>query len=87
MPFEIHNWDEVSQEFQRGTVIIGNGASIAVDGCFRYGSLLENTIQQARCEDYFNGLSQRKKRFGQGSQTIPKQQEAFAPAYKVADGA
>ncbi len=41
MPYEIHHWEDIAGDFERGTAIIGNGASIAVDTGFGYGSLLE----------------------------------------------
>ena len=41
MPYEIHRWKNISGEFERGTVLIGNGASMAVDRGFGYASLLE----------------------------------------------
>ena len=41
MPFEIHDWNEIADRFTQGTVLVGNGASIAVDRKFLYTSLLE----------------------------------------------
>ncbi|MGO4309129.1 DUF4917 family protein [Pseudomonas sp. KB_15] len=40
MPFEIHRWEDIAGDFERGTALIGNGASIAVDSGFDYRSLL-----------------------------------------------
>lgn len=46
MPFDIHPWDEIADDFQRGTVILGNGASIAVSPRFWYHSLLERAQER-----------------------------------------
>lgn len=43
MPFPIHNWDEISNNY-RGTLLLGNGASRAVDARFGYDSLVEHAI-------------------------------------------
>jgi hypothetical protein len=40
MAYEIHNWDDIASDFEGGSLIVGNGASMAVDGSFGYGSLL-----------------------------------------------
>ncbi|MES1923975.1 DUF4917 family protein [Salinisphaera sp. T31B1] len=40
MPFEIYNWGEISGNYG-GTLLLGNGASRAVDARFGYRSLLE----------------------------------------------
>ncbi|MCY1266158.1 hypothetical protein D9M68_292740 [compost metagenome] len=49
MPYEIHNWEDIAADFERGTVLIGNGASMAVDRGFGYASLLE----EARSRNLF----------------------------------
>lgn len=49
MPYEIRRWDDIAEKFERGTILIGNGASMAVDRGFGYGSLLE----QARALELF----------------------------------
>ncbi|MEF9442234.1 DUF4917 family protein [Burkholderia sp. 1B3(2022)] len=41
MPFDIQPWSALEQHY-RGTVLLGNGASIAVNQRFHYGSLLEH---------------------------------------------
>lgn len=41
MPYEIHRWDDISADFSQGSLLIGNGASIAVDRSFGYGALLD----------------------------------------------
>lgn len=43
MPFEIHPWTEISDRFT-DTLLLGNGASIAVDKRFRYRSLKQHAI-------------------------------------------
>jgi hypothetical protein len=40
MPFPIHDWDDISNNY-RGTLLLGNGASRAVDARFGYESLVE----------------------------------------------
>ncbi len=39
MLFKIHNWGEIKNEFKKSTLLIGNGASIALDYSFSYNSL------------------------------------------------
>jgi hypothetical protein len=41
----ILDWNSISNKYERSTILIGNGASIAVSSCFRYDSLLENARQ------------------------------------------
>ncbi|PRY70640.1 DUF4917 family protein [Halomonas ventosae] len=43
MPFEIRPWSEISDRFN-DTLLLGNGASIAVDDRFRYQSLKQHAI-------------------------------------------
>lgn len=40
MPFDIHEWNAIA-EYHSGALLLGNGASVAVDQRFRYGSLLQ----------------------------------------------
>lgn len=60
MPFEIHDWNDIADGFERGTVVIGNGASIAVDPGFRYQSLLDEARRRglftAEIEDLFRSF-------------------------------
>lgn len=60
MPFTIHPWFELAQRYE-GTILLGNGASIAVSPRFAYSSLLEHVRQQdnltedvSRLFDFFN---------------------------------
>lgn len=45
MPFEIRPWEEISENY-RCTILLGNGASIAVSPSFSYGSLLQYAAEQ-----------------------------------------
>ncbi|PQQ42544.1 DUF4917 domain-containing protein [Photorhabdus luminescens] len=45
MPFVISPWSELAQRYD-GTILLGNGASIAVSPRFAYGSLLEYVRQR-----------------------------------------
>jgi hypothetical protein len=42
MPYPVKPWAEIAQHYQRGTILLGNGASIAVSQSFAYRSLLEH---------------------------------------------
>lgn len=50
MPFVIHPWYELAQGYD-GTILLGNGASIAVSPRFAYGSLLEHVRRQESLAD------------------------------------
>ena len=43
MKEKIHNWSDISSHFKK-TIVLGNGASIAVDNCFAYRSLFDEAI-------------------------------------------
>lgn len=45
MPFHIQPWDAISRNY-RSTILLGNGASIAVSNRFAYWSLREHAIRQ-----------------------------------------
>ncbi|HBO4986446.1 TPA: DUF4917 family protein [Pseudomonas aeruginosa] len=45
MPYQIAQWTEIAAQYHRGTILLGNGASIAVSPHFAYGSLLEHAQQ------------------------------------------
>ncbi|MGU0693666.1 DUF4917 family protein [Pseudomonas aeruginosa] len=45
MPHQVAQWTEISEQYHRGTILLGNGASIAVSRRFAYGSLLEHAQQ------------------------------------------
>lgn len=38
----IHDWKDISEKYQH-SILLGNGASIAIDGCFSYKSLLKTS--------------------------------------------
>ncbi|EDQ7128677.1 DUF4917 family protein [Salmonella enterica] len=50
MSFTIHPWSELAQRYD-GTILLGNGASIAVSPRFAYGSLLEHVTQRESLAD------------------------------------
>lgn len=37
----IHNWLDIAERFHQKNLLLGNGASIAINRCFRYDSLLD----------------------------------------------
>jgi hypothetical protein len=45
MPHQIFQWNQISANYNRGTLLLGNGASIAVSPSFAYGSLLDHARQ------------------------------------------
>ncbi len=60
MPYEIRDWEEIAGDFERGTVLVGNGASIAVDRNFGYDALLQEARRRglltAQVEDLFRSF-------------------------------
>ncbi|EGT7920581.1 DUF4917 family protein [Salmonella enterica] len=50
MSFTIHPWFELAQRYD-GTILLGNGASMAVSPRFGYGSLLEHVTQSESLEE------------------------------------
>ncbi|EIX4877469.1 DUF4917 family protein [Vibrio vulnificus] len=44
----IHNWLDIADRFHQQNLLLGNGASIAIDKCFQYNSLLD----EARSKSY-----------------------------------
>ncbi len=45
MPVDIRQWQDISDRYHRGTLLLGNGASMAVARSFGYNSLLEHARQ------------------------------------------
>lgn len=43
MPYQIFNWSQISNNFS-DSILLGNGASISIDGSFTYSSLKEHAI-------------------------------------------
>ena len=37
----MHNWLDIAEDYKKATLILGNGASCAVDKSFSYASLLK----------------------------------------------
>lgn len=46
MEHVIHSWPTVAPHYQRGTILLGNGASRAISSSFSYRSLLERATEQ-----------------------------------------
>ena len=42
----ILDWSDIAEKYNRSTILLGNGSSIAVDSCFQYQSLLEIAKQE-----------------------------------------
>ena len=55
MVTEIHNWVDIADEFQ-DTLVLGNGASIAIDSGFNYSSLLDKARKQSLITSTLDGL-------------------------------
>lgn len=56
MPFLILQWAQIAPNYLRGTVLLGNGASMAVWPNFGYGSLLEQAQRSGLVTDDVNRL-------------------------------
>ncbi len=60
MKFEIQNWEKIKSKYERGTILLGNGSSIAIHSGFNYSSLLELASQKGlitqEIEDIFESL-------------------------------
>lgn len=46
MPFPVMPWAQIAPNYHRSTILLGNGASIAVSPSFSYGSLLDHAQQR-----------------------------------------
>ncbi|MBL4583153.1 MAG: DUF4917 family protein [Pseudomonadales bacterium] len=42
---EIVQWNDIKEEFHQGSLLLGNGSSIAVNNCFNYASLFEEAVR------------------------------------------
>lgn len=42
---EVIQWKDIQNRFHQGALLLGNGASIAVNQCFNYGSLYEKAVE------------------------------------------
>lgn len=51
MTYKVHVWNSIKDEFKKSTLIIGNGASIALDPNFSYTSLMEYAKRNQQLND------------------------------------
>lgn len=51
MPHQVFQWAEIARTYHRDTILLGNGASIAVWPSFSYGSLWEHAQQRGLLAD------------------------------------
>lgn len=51
MPFVIDNWSEIARDYQGGSLLLGNGASIAIDSRFGYSSIIEHARKNELLSD------------------------------------
>lgn len=42
---QIKQWDDLKDNYHKGSLLLGNGSSIAVDNCFNYSSLYEEAVR------------------------------------------
>lgn len=56
MPYPISQWTQIAHYYYRGTILLGNGASIAVSSNFGYGSLLGHAQRSGLLADEVNRL-------------------------------
>ena len=56
MPYPIAQWTQIAPTYRQGTILLGNGASMAVSPSFGYGSLLEHAQQTGLLADDVNRL-------------------------------
>lgn len=59
--YQINDWNNIRAQYDRSTLILGNGASIAVSQQFNYQSLLEHAfnnylLNNERINELFNFL-------------------------------
>jgi hypothetical protein len=50
LSYDIHNWQDIKKEYG-GTILLGNGGSIAVDSKFSYGSLKQHATDNGLLTD------------------------------------
>lgn len=55
MPFTIHNWEDIANNYS-GTLLLGNGASRAVDARFGYESLVDHAFNHGLLTDDVQSL-------------------------------
>ncbi|WP_298632508.1 DUF4917 family protein [uncultured Umboniibacter sp.] len=42
---EINQWNDIKENYHKGSLLLGNGASIAVNDCFNYQSLYDKAVE------------------------------------------
>lgn len=55
MPYQIHDWSRISNDFS-DSIILGNGASISIDDSFSYGSLKQHAVDNGLLTQDVNSL-------------------------------
>jgi hypothetical protein len=58
MLYPVMQWAQIADNYRRGTIVLGNGASIAVSPSFGYGSLLDHAQGRGLLTDDVNRLFQ-----------------------------
>lgn len=53
---EIVQWNNIQEDYHQGSLLLGNGASIAVDGCFNYNSLYEEAVNRGFITEQVRGV-------------------------------
>lgn len=56
LPTKIFQWSDIKDEFNGGAILLGNGASIAIDDSFAYGSLKEHATDNGLLTDDIQSL-------------------------------
>lgn len=56
MPCVVKQWSQISHVYHRGTILLGNGSSMAVSPTFSYGSLLSHAKRNGLLADDVNRL-------------------------------
>jgi len=58
MSYPVKQWSQIAANYRRGTIVLGNGASIAVSRSFGYGTLLDHAQERGLFTDDVNSLFQ-----------------------------
>lgn len=56
MPYPVMQWAQIAPNYRQGTILLGNGASIAVSPRFAYGTLLAYAQEKGLLKDDVNRL-------------------------------
>ncbi len=54
--FKLYDWNEIRDSYKYESLILGNGASIAIDKCFRYDSLFKKAAFTGRDKKIFEEI-------------------------------